>query len=156
VVERHTVDSPHRDPSEIPEENAERQVDHLSVFEWYCPDCEEWLGWPANPDHAAVVCADTAACSHTDGDGACGHVVCGTCEALADSHEWILEGEQAGRVARAVFDDDPDIEVAFRRALLEDLQQVTEGESLEEIVEERAALFEEYVETVERDGENEW
>lgn len=157
MVERHSVDSPHRDPAEIPEENVERQDDHLSVFEWYCPDCEEWLGWPENPAHAALVCADPAACPHTDADeaSACGHVICGACESLADSHEWVLEGKQAGEVAREIFDgSDDDIEMAFRKALLEDLQQVTEGESVEEILEDRQDLFEEYVETVDGDGEN--
>jgi hypothetical protein len=157
VVDRHTVESPHRDPDEIPEENVERQENQLSIFEWYCPDCEDWLGWPANPDHAALVCGDPAVCSHTDEDesGACGHVVCGACEALADSHEWVLDGEQAGEMARRIFDDsDDDIEMAFRKALLEDLQQVTEGESVEEILSERQDLFEEYVETVEGSGED--
>ena len=154
MVDRHTVDTPHREPSEIPEENVEQRDDQLSVFEWYCPDCEAWLGWPENPTHAALVCADPAACPHTD-EAACGHVVCGTCEALADSHEWVLEGEQAAELARRIFDgSDEDIEMAFRKALLEDLQQVTEGESVEEILAERQDLFEDYVETVDDpDGE---
>jgi hypothetical protein len=156
VVDRHTVDSPHREPGEIPEENVERGDDRLSIFEWYCPDCEEWLGWPENPDHAALVCADPAACPHTDEDesGACGHVICGTCKALADSHEWVLEGEQAGQMAQQIFDNDDDIELAFRKALLEDLQHVTEGESVKEILAERQDLFEEYVEAVEGDPED--
>lgn len=153
MVERHSVDSPLRDPATIPEENAERQGDdQLSVFEWYCPSCEDWLGWPETPTHAALVCGDPAACGHAD-DGACGHVICGACGSLADSHEWVLEGDQASTVARRIFDDDPDIETAFRKALLEDLQQVTEGESVEEIVEDRQDLFEEYVRTVEGDDE---
>lgn len=157
MVERHPVDSPLRDAAEIPEKNVERQENQLSVFEWYCPDCEEWLGWPENPSHAALVCADPAACSHTDEDepGACGHVVCGACDVLADSHEWVLDGEQAGEMAQQIFDDtDDDVEMEFRRALLEDLQQVTEGESVEEILAERQDLFEEYVETVDGDGDD--
>ena len=156
MVERHTVDSPRYEPEAIPEENVERQDDQLSVFEWYCPDCADWLGWPENPDHPALVCADPAACPHTgeDESGACGHVICGNCGALADSHEWVLEGQQAGQVARQIFDDDHNIEMTFRKALLEDLQQVTEGESVEEIVAKREDLFEEYVRTVESDGED--
>jgi hypothetical protein len=156
VVERHPVDSPLRDAAEIPEKNVERVDGQLSVFEWYCPDCEEWLGWPENPSHAALVCADPVACAHIDEDeGACGHVVCGACDALADSHEWVLDGEQAGEMARQIFDDnDDDVEMEFRRALLEDLQQVTEGESVEEILAERQDLFEEYVETVDGDSDD--
>ena len=152
MVDRHPVDDPHRDPAEIPEENVEQGDRQLSVFEWYCPDCQAWLGWPQNPDHAALVCADPPACPHTDDTGACGHVVCGACGSLADSHEWVLEGQRAAEMARQVVDGDPDIEMAFRKALVEDLEQVTDGESVEELVADRQELFAEYVETVDDDG----
>ncbi|WP_302082773.1 hypothetical protein [Salinibaculum rarum] len=158
MVERHHVDEPRYDPGDIPAENVERQGDdRLSVFEWYCPDCDDWLGWPENPAHAALVCADPAACDHTDEDepAACGHVVCGACATLADSHEWVLEGKQAGAVAERIFDDSTDIELEFRQALLEDLQQVTDGESVEEILADRQELFEEYAHTVADDDTEE-
>ena len=148
MVNRHTVEDPHRDPAEIPEENVEQRESQLSVFEWYCPDCADWLGWPENPTHAAVVCADPAACSHPHRAGACGHVLCSACEALADSHEWVLKGDQAGRMAQGIFEGGGDIEMTFRKALLEDLKQVTEGESVEEVLEERQDLFKAYVEAV--------
>lgn len=152
MVERHSVDSPRHDPDDIPAENVERQGDdQLSVFEWYCPDCEDWLGWPENPAHAALVCADPATCAHTDEDdpAACGHIVCKACGALADSHEWVLEGEQAGTVAAQIVGDSPNIELAFRRALLEDIQQATDGESIEKILADRQELFEEYTQAME-------
>jgi len=157
VVERHTVESPHHNPTDIPPENVERQGDdELSVFEWYCPDCEEWLGWPAVAGQPATLCEEPAECTHADESGtACGHVVCGRCGALADSHEWVLEGEQAGTVARQVFDDNPDPETAIRQALLEDLQRVTQGADVEDIVEERRDLFEEYTESVDAGSDNE-
>lgn len=146
MVERHTVESPRRDPANIPEENVERQGDQqLSVFEWYCPACAEWLGWPQVHSHAARRCEEATACAHTE-DGACGHVVCPACGTLADSHEWVLEGDQAGRVARQIFDDS--VETELRQALLEDLQRVTQGESVDDILDERKDLFEEYTERV--------
>lgn len=157
MVKRHHVDDPRYDPDDIPAENVERQgEDQLSVFEWYCPDCDDWLGWPENPAHAAPVCVDPATCAHTDEDEptACGHVVCNACGALADSHEWVLEGEQAGAVAEQIFDDGS-IEMEFRRALLEDIQQVTDGESVEEILADRQDLFEEYAQTVATDDAEE-
>jgi len=58
----------------------------------------------------------------------------------------VLEGEQAGTVARQIFDDGPDPETAIRQALLEDLQRVTQGADVEDIVEERKDLFAEYAE----------
>lgn len=156
MVERHTVETPRRDPAAIPEENVERQGDEqLSVFEWYCPECEDWLGWPATPSHSATSCDDPEACPHADEESAaCGYVVCSECGSLADSHEWMLEGRQAGLIARQIFDDDSDIETAFRKALLEDLQQVTEGKSVEDIVAERRELFERYVQTIEDESED--
>ncbi|MEF8784846.1 MAG: hypothetical protein V5A45_02855 [Haloarculaceae archaeon] len=157
MVERHHADSPRYDPDDIPAENVERGDDQLSVFEWYCPDCDDWLGWPENPAHAALVCADPMMCSHTDEDEptACGHVVCGACGTLADSHEWVLTGEQASTVAKQIFDESPNIEMEFRRALLEDIQQVTDGESVEEILADRQDLFEEYAQTVASDNTEE-
>jgi hypothetical protein len=155
VVDRHTVEQPHHNPADIPAENVERGDDELSVFEWYCPDCEEWLGWPDNAGQPARLCEDAADCSHADeDDAACGHVVCAHCGALADSHEWVLEGEQAGMVARQIFDDGPDPETAIRQALLEDLQRVTQGADVKDIVEERRDLFEEYTQRVDGDGDD--
>lgn len=151
MVRRQSVEVSRYDPEEIPEENVERQSEEeLSVFEWYCPDCEDWLGWPEQSGHTATVCDDPDVCSHTgENADACGHVVCGDCRTRADSHEWVLEGEQAGWVAGQILDDGPDIETAFKRALIEDLQQVADGESVEEVIADRRELFDQYLERVE-------
>lgn len=67
---------------DIPEGNIKRESDaKLTVYEWYCSNCEEWIGWPDLDESPAVICDDAAECPHSvdwDGD-ACGYVVCEWC-----------------------------------------------------------------------------
>jgi len=54
----------------------------LSVeWDWYCRNCQEWLGDPEDEDSNAIICEDAVECPHSvdwEGD-ACGYVVCRWC-----------------------------------------------------------------------------
>lgn len=71
-----------RQRTDIPEDNIKRESsEKITVYEWYCSNCEEWIGWPELGDSPAVICDDASECPHSvewDGD-ACGHVVCKWC-----------------------------------------------------------------------------
>ena len=67
---------------DIPDKDIyQESEDEIKVYEWFCSNCEGWIGWPDLDDSPAVICDDAAECPHSidwEGD-ACGYVVCEWC-----------------------------------------------------------------------------
>jgi hypothetical protein len=92
--------------SEIDEEDVKtyRPGEILKVYEWYCENCEEAIGYPYIEDTHAMVCEDAAECPKSiewDGD-ACGYVVCKWCHEPAVERIYVCDGEEADRVAEEI------------------------------------------------------
>lgn len=67
----------------------------LCISEWYCENCQEYIGYPYMDETHADICDNAADCPHSKGwDGdACGHVVCKWCHEPAGERyrKWTRE-----------------------------------------------------------------
>jgi hypothetical protein len=81
----------------VPHTAVERRSEEkMKLWEWYCDDCDEWVGWPEIGETTAQVCRDRETCVRSDqwGGDACGHVVCGDCRSVVSERVKVYDKEE--------------------------------------------------------------
>jgi hypothetical protein len=95
------------DPTKLKTDDISRYNpgEYLSVYEWFCPSCEEQIGHPYIEETNSEICNDATKCPHSVewGDDPCGYVVCRWCHEPATEIEisW-TNPKQVEKLAEAI------------------------------------------------------